>query len=65
MATATASAGVQSSIDVNNSPVIPTVGTLAQPHIWSWIWFILAVLIIMGFHIRMFGRAVPPSARFP
>lgn len=59
------SAGVQSSIDVNASPVIPQNSPLAKPHIWSWIWFFFAVLVIIGFHIRMFGRAVPPAARFP
>lgn len=65
MATATANVGVQSSVDVNASPVIPGTTALAQPAIWSWIWFVLAMLVILGFHIRMFGRAVPPSARFP
>lgn len=65
MATATANVGVQSQIDVNNSPVIPSAGIVSQPHAWSWVWFALAVLVILGFHIRMFGRAIPPSAQFP
>ena len=65
MATATASAGVQSSIDVNNSPVIPSSSAISKPHVWSWIWFFLAILVIVGFHVRVFGRAVPPAARFP
>lgn len=65
MATATANVGVQSSVDVNSSPVIPGTSMASKPHVWSWIWFGVAVLVIMGFHIRMFGRAVPPSASFP
>ena len=63
----TATAGVQSSIDVNemSSPVIPGSGRFGSPHIWSWIWFIVAVLIVLGFHIRVFGAAIPPAASFP
>lgn len=62
---ATATAGVQSSIDVNTAPVIPTPSVVGQPHIWSWIWFGLAILVILGFHIRVFGSAIPPAASFP
>lgn len=58
-------AGLKSAIDVNASPVIPMGGMLAKTHTWSWIWFILAVFVIVGFHVRVFGRAVPPAARFP
>lgn len=65
MATAQATSGLQSSIDTATSPVIPSVGIISQPHVWSWIWFTLAVFVILGFHIRMFGRAIPPDARFP
>ena len=65
MATATASPGLQSSVDVNSQPVIPSASAVSQPHVWSWIWFALALLVIVGFHIRMFGRAIPPAARFP
>ena len=61
---ATASAGLQSELDVNASPTVPGAAA-TSPHIWSWIWFILAVLTIGGFHIRMFGRPVPPTVRFP
>lgn len=61
----TATAGVQSSIDVETSPVIPGTGTMGAPHTWSWIWFILAVLVVLGFHIRVFGTAIPPGANFP
>ena len=60
-----ATAGVQSSIDVETSPVIPVSGALSAPATWSWIWFVLAVLVILGFHVRVFGRAVPPAATFP
>jgi len=60
-----ATAGVQSSIDVESSPVIPGAAAASQPHLWSWIWFILAVLVILGFHVRLFGHPVPPSASFP
>jgi hypothetical protein len=58
--------GVQSSIDVETQPVIPGAGGFASsPSTWCWIWFILAVLVVLGFHIRVFGRAVPPAASFP
>ena len=62
---ATATAGVQSTIDVESSPVIANTGMASKPHVWSWIWFVLAVLVIMGFHIRVFGRPIPPAAQFP
>jgi hypothetical protein len=65
MASATATAGVQSSIDVNSAPVISSAGSLSKPHVWTWIWFVIAVLVIMGFHIRVFGHPVPPAAQFP
>ena len=57
--------GLRSSIDVNASPVIPHSKWASQASTWSWIWFVVALLIIIGFHIRIFGRAVPPAARFP
>lgn len=59
-----ATAGVQSELNVETSPVIPASGAM-KPHTWTWIWFFLAVLVIIGFHIRLFGRAVPPAAHFP
>lgn len=58
-----ASAGIQSEINVESSPVVQ--GTATAPHTWTWIWFIVAVLVIVGFHVRVFGQAVPPAARFP
>ena len=63
---ATETAGVQSSIDVNTvtSPVIPS-SRMGAPHMWSWIWFGVAVLIVLGFHVRVFGAAIPPAASFP
>jgi hypothetical protein len=64
MATATAS-GLQSEMDVNASPVIPMSGALSRPHTWAWIWFVVAIAVILGFHIRVFGRPIPPTARFP
>lgn len=60
-----AGVGVQSALNVQTSPVIPQSGAAAQPHIWSYIWFILALLTVIGFHIRIFGRPVPPAANFP
>jgi hypothetical protein len=57
--------GLQSRIDVNSVPVIPSIGVLGQPYTWSWIWFVVAILIVAGFHIKVFGAAVPPSPRFP
>jgi len=60
-----AGVGLQSELDVNTSPVIGTGGTLQQPHVWSWLWFFVSVFVILGFHVRVFGRAVPPAASFP
>lgn len=57
--------GLQSSIDVNASPVIPGGSPLSRPHTWSWIWFVVAVFVVAGFHIRVFGTVVPPAARLP
>lgn len=54
-----------SAVDVNSSPVIPMAGAAQKPHVWTWIWFVLAVLVVLGFHIRVFGRPVPPAASFP
>jgi len=62
---ATATAGVQSELNVESAPVIPSTGAVGQPHVWSWIWFGLAVLVILGFHIRLFGHPIPPTASFP
>lgn len=57
--------GLQSDVSVNSSPVIPNSGFASRPHIWSWIWFFVAVVIVLGFHVRLFGRAIPPAANFP
>jgi hypothetical protein len=57
--------GLQSDLSVSSQPVIPNSSFASSPHVWSWIWFAVAVLVILGFHIRIFGRAVPPAARFP
>jgi len=65
MATATGSVGVQSSVDVGSTPVIQSQSRLGQPHTWTWIWFVLAILVILGFHIRVFGHPIPPAANFP
>jgi len=65
MATATATAGVQSSIDVNAMSVVPQAGALSKPHVWTWIWFVVAVLVVLGFHVRVFGHPIPPAASFP
>ena len=62
---ATATAGVQSSIDVSSQPVIQSTSNLSKPHEWTWIWFVVAVLTVAGFHIRVFGHPVPPAASFP
>lgn len=61
---ASASAGLQSEVDVNSVPTVGSNGA-GNPATWSWIWFIVSVLVIAGFHVKMFGRAVPPSANFP
>lgn len=57
--------GLQSSIDVNAQPVIPGGTPLSRDYVWSWIWFVVAILVIAGFHVKIFGQAVPPAARLP
>jgi hypothetical protein len=58
-------AGLQSDLSVSSQPVIPNSSMASQPHVWSWIWFVVAVLIVLGFHIRVFGHPVPPSVHMP
>ena len=58
-------AGLQSTLSVDSQPVIPNSSMASSPHVWSWVWFVVAVIVILGFHIRIFGRAVPPAANFP
>lgn len=60
-----AGVGVQSALNVQTSPVIPGGGAATSPHIWTYMWAVLAVLVIMGFHIRVFGHPLPPAANFP
>lgn len=60
-----AGAGIQSEINVESSPVIGMPSGVSVPSTWTWIWFVAAMLIIVGFHVKMFGRAIPPSANFP
>ena len=62
---AAGTAGLQSSIDVESSPVISAPSAISQPHLWSWFWFILAIAVVFGFHIRVFGHPLPPGANFP
>lgn len=57
--------GVQSALNVQTSPVISAGGASTQPHIWTYIWFFLAICVILGFHIRVFGHPLPPAANFP
>lgn len=54
-------AGVKSRVEVESNPVVPVGGKFGAPHTWSFMFFVLAVLVILGFHIRIFGRAVPPA----
>jgi hypothetical protein len=61
----TATAGVQSSIDVQSSPVLADTNMTSMPHTWSWIWFVIAILVVLGFHVRVFGHPVPPAPNFP
>lgn len=64
-ATLDAGPGLQSDLSVSSLPVIGNSGAASKPHVWAWIWFVVAVLIILGFHIRVFGTAIPPGANFP
>lgn len=57
--------GLQSDMSVSSQPVIPAASLAAKPHVWSWIWFVLAIMVVLGFHIRVFGRPIPPAARMP
>lgn len=59
------SVGVQSDLSVSSQPVIPGSSMASRPDIWSWIWFVVAVLVVLGFHVRMFGRPIPPAAHMP
>jgi hypothetical protein len=63
--TVTGGAGVQSTLDVESSPVIGTSSAFSSPHVWTWAWFVIAIFVVLGFHIRMFGRPLPPTANFP
>jgi hypothetical protein len=58
-------AGLQSEMSVSSQPVIAASSMASQPAVWSWIWFVLAVLIVLGFHIRVFGQPIPPAAGRP
>ena len=58
-------AGLQSALSVSSQPVIAASSAASQPHVWSWIWFVLAILVVLGFHIRIFGRPIPPAVRMP
>ena len=60
-----AGVGLQSDLSVSSQPVIAGSSFASQPHVWSWIWFVVSVLVVLGFHIRMFGRPIPPAARMP
>lgn len=57
------SVGVQSSVDVNQAPTV-NMSPAASPSTWSMIWFVVAVLVVIGFHIKVFGHPVPPATRF-
>jgi hypothetical protein len=57
--------GLQSDMSVSSQPVIPNSSMAAMPHVWSWIWFVIAVLVVLGFHVRVFGQPVPPAAHMP
>lgn len=54
-------AGLQSELSVSSQPVIAASSMASQPYVWSWIWFAIAVLIVLGFHIRVFGQPIPPA----
>jgi hypothetical protein len=53
--------GLQSDMSVSSQPVIAASSMASQPHVWVWIWFVLAVLVVLGFHIRVFGQPIPPA----
>lgn len=55
--------GVQSTLDVNEAPTVGMKPTSVST--WAWIWFIVAVLVIVGFHVKVFGHPIPPSPNFP
>lgn len=55
--------GLQSELQTETSPTVP--GKTTSPGTWSIIWFVVAVLVVAGFHVRMFGHPVPPAAHVP
>lgn len=60
-------AGDQSGV-VQQADVFGAVGgakTAGSPAFWSYVWVAVAALIILGFHVRVFGVPLPPNARFP
>ena len=59
--TMTGEPGLQSRLDVESQPVIPGTSRMGSAATWSWIWFIVAILVVIGFHVRVFGQVVPPS----
>lgn len=55
-----AQAGVVGQAEIN----APTGSPISQPKsaaFWAWVWFGIAVAIVLGFHVRVFGVAVPPQ----
>lgn len=59
-----ATAGVVGQAEVNAPQGTP----ISQPKtaaFWSWVWLGVCGIIILGFHIRVFGATIPPIAVSP
>ena len=59
-----AKAGVVGQAELN-SPQGSPIKAAWTPATWAWIWFGVAVFIVLGFHIRIFGSTFPPNASLP
>lgn len=59
-----AEAGVVGQVELN-SPQGTPLSKPKSPAFWTWLWFGVAVFIVMGFHVRVFGVSVPSSPALP
>lgn len=59
-----AQAGVVGQAEIN-APQGTPISPPKSAAFWSWFWLGLCAVIILGFHIRIFGMALPPQAVSP
>ena len=57
-----AQAGVVGAAEVNMPTTAGTPAKAPKPaSFWAWVFFAASILIIMGFHLRLFGVDIPPQ----